>query len=259
MILATQQDLNDIMAYFRRDIPNCIYMYIDIGKYGLDHPHMRVWLDRDENGLTLVVMRYYNSIQLYSLSENWDVESVAALINETQVSVVNGRVAMLERVLPLCPGYALKQGEVYQFTDHIHKASDVVVEHASSADYDEIARLVCADKTFAHYTPASLAAQLREREESGMGRSVVIRRDGKIIAHIAVFADFGGIAVPSALIVHPDYRDYPYGSIIESALLMELLGEGKQVYTFVTENGRKALLRALGCPRVADYGKMTLK
>ncbi len=260
MRAAVSGDLDAILTYLRRDIPNCIYMYIDIGKYGLDNPHMHVWLDEDADGLRLAVMQYYNSIQLYSLADDWDVDGVAALVLEKRVSVVNGRLAMLERLFPLCSElYELHAGEVFRFTDHIHKESGVTVEHAAESDFPEIARLVCSDRIFAHYTPESLAAQLLERQRSGMGRSVVIRRDGRIIAHIAVFADYGGIAVPSALIVHPDYRDYPYGSLIESYLLMELLAEGKEVYTFVTENGRKALLRALGCPHVADYGKMTLK
>ena len=63
---ARAADLPRILAYLRPHVEECLYMYIDIAKYGLDNPAMRVWLEEGENGLRLVVMKYHTGISLYT-------------------------------------------------------------------------------------------------------------------------------------------------------------------------------------------------
>lgn len=253
---ATESDLSAIRSYLERDIANCIYLYIDIGTYGLDNPNMEVWLDEDDRSLSLVAMRYYNSLQLFSLSDSVNVDEVIDLIRDRNFAVVNGRMSLLEKIQKGCESYVIHPGQVYRCNGYLHRDIPVRIEKASDSDYPEIAALLCSDPVFAHYNPASLEYQLRERAASGMGRSRVVRSDGRIIAHIATFAEYRGIAVTSGLVVDPNYRDYPYGTILESELFRELLAEGKQVFTFITERKRGILLKAMGCTLVADYGKM---
>lgn len=256
---ANAKDLSTILSYLRRDIPNCIYMYIDIGKYGLDNPNMEVWLGEGESELNLVAMRYYNSLQLFSLSDVWEVEAVAELINMYDFPVVNGKVALLEKLQTYCRCYELHPGKVFACKGYMKKDLPFSIEHSNSSDYYEIAQLMCSVSTFAHYDVDSLAYQLRERAETGMGRNRVVRVNGQIIAHIATFAEFDNIAVTSGLVVSPDHTDYPYGSIMESELFRELLEEDNLVYTFITDRRRSMFLRSIGCQQVADYGKMVKK
>ena len=255
---ATENDLPAISAYLERDVANCIYMYIDIGTYGLSNPNMEVWIEEGEQGISFVAMRYYNSLQLFALDDADTSAEIANLINERRFAVVNGRLAILNRLIDGCSGYETHPGQVFYCKDYLHKDIPTQIEKAEDEDYREIAELLCRDPVFAHYEPSSLEHQLRERAESGMGRSRVIRASGRIIAHIATFAEYGDIAVTSGLVVDPDYRDYPYGTIMESELFRELLSEGRRVYTFVTDRKRGMLLKALGCELVADYGKMVL-
>lgn len=253
---ATGNDLVAICSYLERDIANCIYMYIDIGTYGLDNPNMEVWLEEENGSLTLVAMRYYNSLQVFSIGDSADVRDVCELIRKHRFAIINGRMALLERIQRNCEGYSLQPGQVYLCNGYLHREIPVVIEHASYGDYAEIAALLCADPVFAHYDPISLEHQLRERAATGMGRSRIIRVDGRIIAHIATFAEYRGLAVTSGLVVDPNYRNFPYGTILESELFRELMEEGKQVYTFVLERKRGLLLKTMGCSLIADYGKM---
>ncbi|MBQ5992008.1 MAG: GNAT family N-acetyltransferase [Clostridia bacterium] len=253
---ATENDLAAIRSYLERDIANCIYMYIDIGTYGLSNPNMEVWLEEDGGAPSLVAMRYYNSLQVFSIGDSADVREVSELVRERRFAIVNGRMALLGRIRSGCEDYTLQPGQVYLCNGFLHREIPVAIEPASDGDYAEIAALLCADPVFAHYDPVSLEQQLRERAATGMGRSRVVRKDGRIIAHIATFAEFRGIAVTSGLVVDPAYRDFPYGTILESELFRELLEEGKQVYTFILERKRGLLLKAMGCTLVADYGKM---
>lgn len=252
----TLKSLPNVKEYLKRDIPNCIYLYIDICKYGLSDPHVKFWIDEDESGINLVIMQYHNSLQLFSMSDNWDVYYIAKLIKENNYSVINAKVSMIARLLLLCPGYTLHHGAVFSCTNYRKWPDEILIEKPSIQDYPEIASLICSDPVFSHYDKQDLEYQLIERALSNMGRSLIVRENGKIIAHIATFAEYDKIAVTSGLIVEKSYRDYPYGALLESALFEELLHEGFNVYTFVTEPSRKLWLKALKCKQVADYGKM---
>ena len=80
--VATQNDVPAILVYLKRHVQDCLYMYIDIGKYGLDNPNMQVWLDSDNHGINFVVMKYHDSISVYSDNDTWDTEAVMRLIQD---------------------------------------------------------------------------------------------------------------------------------------------------------------------------------
>lgn len=252
----TPTSLPEIIDYLKQDIPNCIYLYIDLCKYGLFDHNVRFFMSEDANGINLVAMEYFNSLQLFSLSENWNMGAISELICRKKYAVVNARCSMTQRLLPLCTGYEVHNGAVFECNSHLRNMNDGIIERPREQDYCEIATLLCSDATFAHYNKDNLEQQLRERAAMNMGRSLVIRDDGKIVAHIATFAEYDGIAVTSGLIVEKSYRKLSYGPLLESALFNELQ-EGKYtIYTFVTEPHRVKWLKALGCRQIADYGKM---
>ena len=254
-----KEELPVVMDYLRRDIPNCIYMYVDIGTYGLDNPNLELWIDGEPGDIRLVFMQYYNSLQLFSAEDDFDVGSAAAFISERRYPVINGRIATLRLLETALPEYVVHDGLVFRCDNYMHKEIPFLIEEAREDEFQEIAELICGEPTFAHYEVNSLREQLLERLHTGMGRNRVVHVDGRIIGHIATFAEYETIAVTSGLVVNHNYTAYAYGSIMESELFRELLEEGKTVYTFITERKRAAFLRALGCKQVADYGKMLLE
>ncbi len=254
---AVKEEIPEILGYLDRDTANCIYMYVDIGTYGLDNPAMKVWIERNSAGeIDLVIMKYYNSLQLFSADDTFDTESCAELVRIEDVPVINARYSLLEKIMPFVPGYELEHGIVYRCGRGIEREAPFCIERARDNDFGEIAELICSAETFAHYEPETLAVQLKERASTGMGRNLVIRKDGTIIAHIATFAEYRDVAVTSGLVVREGNGDFPYGTYLENYLFRELSEEGKRVYTFVTGRMRVKLLDAMGFPQVADYGKM---
>ena len=136
--------------------------------------------------------------------------------------------------------------------------SDGLIEDGHEADTMDIAQLIAQDEGIgSYYEVEDLANQLSERIRTGMGRSFVIREKNKIVAHIASYAEFNGIATTGGLIVDPKYQNGLYGGVLESHLVHTLLQEDFQVYTFVTNRLRKKLLTAWGNTCVGKYGKMT--
>ena len=80
-----------------------------------------------------------------------------------------------------------------------------------------------------------------------------------MVAHIASYAEFDKLATTAGLISVQDETNIPYGTILESRLILDLLAEGFEVYTFVTEKRRARFFKAMKCEEYGRYGKMTLK
>lgn len=262
MRLATADDIPAISLYLKRHVSDCLYMYIDITKYGVDNPHMKVWVSSNNIGVDLVVMKYHTSISVYTDKQNWDAASVAELIDQEKVLSVTAKKDIIEKLYEVRQDhYDVVYGSVFSFTHYRPMNYDGVIETAETKDTLEIAKLIAMDEGIgSYYDIDNLAQQLAERIETGMGRSYIIRdEDEKIIAHIASYAEFDNLATTGGLIVHPDHQNGVLGIVLESYLVENLLKEKFKVYTFVTERLRKKLLLAVGNKCVGEYGKMTAK
>lgn len=263
MYLASEDDLKAVLKRMEVDIGNCLYLYIDIMKYGLTNQNMKVWLDKREGESSLIVMKYYNSMQVYAWKDDWSLEELSQLIEKEAVKMISAPKKIIECLMQqdACKGiYEAAYGNVFLFSDYREIVCGDIIVPIAVDRAEEAAQLMCMDEAFAeNYQVDDLASQLKERIETGMGRSYGIYKDGKMIAHIATFAEESMIAVTSGLIVHPDYRGFPYGTVIESYLVNQLQKEGFRVFTFVNEKKRIKWMRALMCEECGEYGKLTMK
>ena len=254
---ATNNDISDILFFLQKNITECIYMYIDIKKYELDNPAMKIWVD--ENPLTTVVMQYYESLQIYTTESEIDAEWLNEILQENKITMISGRNDIIQQIENDEQGkYKSEAGEIYQID--YYREFDIVdhIEHATADDAEEIAELICSEELFTdNYDVKTLARQLLDRINSSMGRNIIIRNNGKIVAHIATYAEYEDIAVTSGLVVHSDCHKAGYGFMVESYLVNELLREGKKVYTFILEDKRAALLKSMGATLCGKYGKLT--
>lgn len=260
MRLAGEEDRDSLLGYLKKDLGNCLYIYMDICKYGFCSPHMQVWVEED--GMNLVLMKYYDSLQLYAASEDWSLDAVLDKIQEYSIRMISARRDIIERLRKnvYCQEYYEENfGHVFRFQHYKTLISDKIhIQKAEPSDSDEIARLMRMDSLFSeNYEESELSLQLCERMKNGMGRCYVIRAQDHIIAHIATFAEIANLAVTSGLIVHPEHRNLPYGTVLESYLVNCLQKEGIDVFTFVNERKRYKLLKALDCEECGQYGKLT--
>ncbi len=261
MTAAKEKDIDEILQYLKPHAEDCVYMYIDIKKYGLGNPNMSVWIDRNYQGIYLVVMKYHTSISVYTREENWDVDAVSDIIRREKPESVTAPRAIVEALQNvLSEEYGAVYGSVFELTNIRQDRFDGEIERVGEADTKEIAELIVRDEGIGgYYNVADLAEQFTERMRTNMGRNYVIRDHGRIVAHIASYAEYDGIATTGGLIVDPAYQTGVYGAVLESYLVEQLKKEGFRIYTFVTERLRKLFLTAVGNPCVGEYGKMTRK
>ena len=255
---AVESDIDRIIAFLKEHLDHCVYLYIDISKYRLTNPNMMVWLDDDETDeIKAVVMKYHTSITFFTLDED-NLDGIVEIINEVKPYSVSSTRALIEKVMPQTSiRYQVSFGYVVRYTTFPDMGGSDMVEMATEDDMREIAELILSDEGIgSYYEMDDFENQLKERLRTGMGRNFIIRKDGIIIAHCAIYAELDYIAVGGGFIVHPDYRkDITYGLILDSYTFRKIVSENKLDYAFLNEKRMKTMVR-LGNTCVGEYGKL---
>lgn len=265
LYLATEEDLPAIKEFVSRDISKGVYLYLDVYKYGLDNPAMKLWVLKSENTgeITAVVMKYHDSISLVAGPSVVSFDFFAELLEQEQPAMVSGEYELMKQIYPqISDVYDMEEGYVYEITDYRYIPCDVGIEPAGREDMPEAAKLICSDESIggAYYDIDDLTQQLIERIEDGTARNFKIcEEDGTMFAHIATYAEGKGIGVTGGLIVEPSHRDQPYGTFLESHLVKSMRDDGLRAFTFVTNRKRAKLFDAMGGVERSRYGKLTRK
>lgn len=260
---AEKKETGRILDYIRPNLGSCIYLYIDVMVYGLESEFLDLWYDEDESGLNLIVMKYRNSLQLYSHIDNWDKDGVLEIVKKYDIDAINAKLSMINKLEnDLQEQYEKKTGWVFKSKPMTVRdlGSRAKVEMAAPEDAKEIAHLMCSDEQWSKaYNEKKLAEELKERIITGMGRSFIIKDQGKIVAHDATFAETEDIVMASGLIVKPEFVDQMYGAILGMAMDKTFLEEGKEKYFHISDPGRMKVFKKLGHSIIEETGKLMKK
>lgn len=256
---ASIDDREKILQYLRENLADCLYLYIDITNYGIASEHMQVWFEEEHDGIGWVVMKYYDSLQIYHHKQFPEVDSVKVLLQNYPVTMVSGRRELIEELAAQCKDYEAAYGEVFLMDKYRKIQDETGILRAAAEDAEEIAELICSDEEIGgHYTVENLAMQLAERIETKSGRSYIIRDEGEIAAHSATYAEAEGVAVVGGTIIHPKYRNTNYYICLSNYVLQELAAEGKRAYTFATSEKMIRYHQMLHS-KCGEYGKLVKK
>jgi hypothetical protein len=256
----TTAELKEILDYLKKDIQNCLYIYIDLVQYGITNPNMKVWTSREEGTIDLVVMKYHNGFQIYSKETDRDVNDILELVKEYNPERISGNEAIIKQLEPLCKNnYKGSYGVVFHRTkEQLYGwPTEKQCAFANVSDIPEIADLLLAEKEFGdYYTKDELVKQLEDRYHTKMGRSMVIRESGKIVGHMATFAETHDIAIVSGTVMDKNYRNTDHFNTLNNEFHDQICRiEQKDVYFFSTSKRHIAFFNRY-FEICATYGKL---
>lgn len=256
---AVEQDKEKILEYLRKDLHDGLYLYIDVMNYGVVSDNMKIWIEEEQGRIVLVIMKYFDSFQIYSCNSPCKIESVLELLHQYPVAMVSARKDIIQQLKGKLEHYKVEYGVVY-LMDKYRKMGEVKkVQIATQKDVKEIAELICSDEELGEpYTVENLASQLAERIRTKTGRSYIIRENGEIIAHSATYAETEGIAVVSGTIVKAAYRNTNCYMILANYIMQELVQEGKAAYTFAISDRMRCNMDKVHT-RCGEYGRLVRK
>lgn len=253
-----QDEVDRLLKYLECDVDNCVYMYIDLKTYSIEKQEITVWVEEQED-IIFVVMKYYDSFQIYSRNKAMDCTNLVNLVKEYHVKMISGPDWMIQLLAEKCSEYEATYGSVYAYKAPESMIRYEYVEKAKPTDAREIAEMLCTDKEFgSNYTVEVLTKQLRDRMDKGLGRSYIVREQGRIVAHVATYAECDTIAVISGNFVSKEYSHTNYHEAINATMNGELHDEGKRIYAFAT--GKKMIRWLNYCiGESTKYGKLVPK
>ncbi len=258
IVRATRDEQDDLLNYLAQDVENCLYLYLDIYQYGIGSDTVSVWYEKNRDTYSLVALRYFDCLQVYSKDNDFDEAELLRLVRETGVTKVRGTRPCIEAIEHAFEGrFAAEYGAVIEKV-HARDFGELFdrVEVASLEDLPEVVKLLLMDKRNQNsYSSESLLKSLMNLQKTKSGCTYILRENGIIVASETVAAESDLFIITANLITHPDYRHLLYGTVVES-YVYKLMKKNRRLFTFVVEPRRRKMLEAQGNPVITEYGKL---
>lgn len=259
----SEKDRERILDYIGSDYSSCLYLYLDLLKCGLHSDLIEVFVQQDGERMTAILLKYYSCLHVYAKDDRFCADELSAFFGGNQFKMLYCTAKTAERVYaafsdPQREKATVTKGWVAQITKIDREPKGLAV-HAEEQDFPQIASLIYGDEDIGRsYHFDDLVQQLEERNRQGYARNLVIKQDGKVIAHACTNAELNNIAVVAELIVEKNHRGKGYASEIWRDICEKLLEEGKEVYSFYFSEESRNLHQHVGFFEVCEWAKIVV-
>lgn len=256
MIKCNNKNKEEILEYIGSSYGECLYLYIDFLKYGLENENVHVWYQKEEEEIKALILQYYTGAHIFSKGKDFDVADAVALLKEINPSMICGMKWTLDKIEQYFDNYEMETGIVGALKD-LRIFDTNGCKRADREEIKEIAELLATDDALGKpYGFDLLYKQLLERFDENFGRNYLYRRDGKIVATASTYAEAGGAAVISGVMVHPEYRGLGLSKNVLSAICEDLKSDGIDVFSYYYIPSATRMHEAVGFKPLGDWAKL---
>ena len=251
-------DIEKVLEYIDRDYGKCLYMYIDIKKYGMNTDFFTAWLCEDKDGKPeAVVSGYHTGMQIFSRDNEFDKESVSGLILNNTPTMVAGMKDTIDLIKAFFSGYSEECGSVGKLAE-IKAVPAPGAYSSGDGEIREIVDLISKDDELGGpYRYEDLLSQFTERRKEGFGRNYILRNtDNALIGHAATYAELSDLAVISGVITAPEFRGKGYSEGILAALCEALIRESKDVFSYYYIEAAERMHKGVGFETIGEWSKL---
>ena len=71
----------DIIRYIGTDYPKCLYLFLDIIKYGCDSESTKTWIQRQNGQIKAVILAYHTAFHIFSRNDDLYLSEICELVN----------------------------------------------------------------------------------------------------------------------------------------------------------------------------------
>ena len=252
--------LAEILGYIgEEDYPQCLYLYLDLIKYGCSSETTQTWIQYENESITAVVLAYHTALHIFSRNNVFDAREVRDLVKETNPTIINARANTIKLLEPLLTdlGFISEFGHIGEWSGIVDNEDNNDVVKAEEKDIPEIATLLYEDEDIgASYVFDDLLKQMKERLEQGYVRSYVIRRDGKTVAHVGTGAEMNGVCTIAYTIISPMYRGQGMAGKLYRYACGHLKREGKRIFSIYYPDNARRFHNKVGFVDICECGKL---
>ena len=260
----TQADETEILDFIADDYCRCLYLYLDMVRYGFDTPFVSMWRQNGADGsLAAVWLRYHSGMHVYAPHGYANIGEAAAFVRSEHPAMLCGVPEVLDPLKAAMAedGYGFLGGTVCKYIRNAYALTRIEARIAESeADFTHVGELLYADEEYgASYKPGELANQLSERQRMGQGRSYVVEREGRIVVHVCSAAECERFVLLSGGITAPEWQHHGLCSRLVFTVADDMKTAGREVYSLYYNPVAKALHRKAGFEDCCEWGRLYLK
>lgn len=252
-----------VISYIGTNYPSCLYLYLNLLKYGVESESIDVYLQIADHNIKAVLLKYYTCLHVYSRDNTFDINELVKFFGENDYTMLYCKAETATRVYSGLPQElkekaTITNGWVAQIKQLDCEPRRLAIA-AEKKDFEQIVNLIYEDEDIGRsYRFDELAKQLEERNRQGYARNLVIKQEDKVIAHACTNAEFNEIAVVAELLVRKEYRRKGFASEIWREICSQLLSEGKEVFSFYFSEESRALHKKIGFIEVCEWAKIVI-
>jgi uncharacterized protein len=247
----TKEDRSAVMACLECALAYNAFAIGDIENFGFDQPFQDVWADVAPDGAyRAVLLRYFDNHIVYAARDDYDKEAVRNTIvrgKRGSTAMLTGKESVVEELAPrLGMSCARRQflAELRHLAPDAPSLSGIAFEWATPKTFDDVLALQFTIEEFHDIVSASKG--LRHNLESGTGRTVLVRRNGKVIATASTAAESSRAAVLIGVCTDHDYRRQGLATACVTKLCRELVDENKIACLFYDNPAAARIYKRLG-------------
>ncbi|NFE74559.1 hypothetical protein FDC27_13625 [Clostridium botulinum] len=251
-------DFLTVNSAIKKDIFQNVYLYIDSKFYGFNNNNISTYLLCDGNEIKTILYQYYNSLQLFIIKQLTEQEilEICKYIKENDIVMVTGKVDIVRQMSIKLKEFTITEGKIFT-SDIISKSNDEDVELATIRDCKDIAKLICSDFNIGgHYEINTLQTQLEERMKIWGCKNVIIKKQNKIFAHMATYAECKEMSILGGLVTEENSRGLGYGRKVLNKLKNSVLSDKKTPILYCYEKKLQKWYMSLGWTVIAECGKI---
>ena len=259
----TKSDEKRILTYIGYAYPSCLYLYLDLLKYGIESSYIDVYIQTHSSNIDAVLLRYYSCLHVYSVENSFNAKELANFFALNHFTMLYCTAETAEHVYMAFSNEIRKnaiftRGWVSQIQKIDHEPRGIAVA-AEEQDFVQIIQLIYEDDDIGRsYKYCELSKQMQERNQEGYSRNLIIKQDSRVIAHACTNAEINGIAVVAELLVREGYRRKGFASEIWRTICSQLLSEGKEVYSIYYSEESRTLHKHIGFHEVCEWAKVVI-
>lgn len=258
---ACDSDLFDIEKFIGDEYYKCLYLFLDLKKYGLtNNSNVKAWIQENkEKEMQSIIMQYYSGMHIFSKNPNYNILEMINIIEENKPTMICAEKTTIENLymkISTIDSYNVEYGYVRRLLNlKIEKSK--IVEKAKKDDFYGIAKLLYEDEDIgSSYKLDELTKQMIARYEEGYSRNYIIKKDYEILAHASTGAEYKNIAIMNYVVTNKNYRKQGLATKVCATLCADLLSENKEIYLINYSNESTKLYDKLGFEVSCDWGKL---
>jgi predicted GNAT family acetyltransferase len=256
----TNENIDVVLREVYVRIENAFFIYVDLYKYGVDHPNIDFYIQRDAKGVNAVMMKYYSGLQVFIKSIDAGViADIKEYISQHDDII---QIAGAEDALSALDLDTGKYGYMQTYFVERNKfdyskITKYEIRQADLNDIDRIAAFTLSDEYFKiRYTKESFADEMRNRLSTGYGRCWYLEENDTIFASIQTMADSGGVSESGLLLVDKLRRDEGIAESLVGFITDVIIGEGKRLFGNITSlKGVNKYIDLGSCRLLVTLGK----